>query len=908
MGAAAATAASTGSAPVAAPSRPAWLSQPELCAAPLQASGSSLPGARPFARKEAVCSPEDSFCDAVEQSPEPTDSCFVANDNLKRAARESASARAAPGRSQVWEGTAPPRYLDRIDAHLHLTRSEHKLLRDNGFVVLDRLPYVSYAAAFHDIFQEQLPLYVGVDPILHAVFSGTERALEKVERGQLRPALTSLLKKARATLRQSRGRYDPETLRDLDIYLGVAWQLSGAADPPPFTAGPASTAVSPVAPGFGGRGSGGSVFNNQDQVELLVSRASGGGGLEQVELFGRERMLDLSQFEPRGHYAYSGSDGGQLQEYFRAVTWLSRVEFNIVSRGCRSSHPGEVPDPAETPREARAAMALADLLERAGTSGELKQFEDVYSAFAGRREDLPPAELSRLMRAQGIGARDKEGFDRLKAAVGGGFRRTARIHYMPQHAGELPVITTVLGPRVTPDIAPLTRLVHDAVRGRKALGAADVGYLLGHERAREHLRAELSAFPALAPALEAARAELAGQAAARNDAYGSWLTAVLALGPEPSGTVPSFMKRAAWADARMNSALVGYGQLRHAFVLLAAQGYDAYGCEIPDAYVKPLPNVFEALLKHTRAMRARSRGWDGLERVLSMLHAIAQLETSGKALPEAHRRWLSMVAEYIPAGGFSDSGQPPKWTGWYFDMFEDREHGATRTAAFIADYFTLTNKNTVQYLGADGPRLGVFVVDVGGEPRAMVGPVAKGYQAEAPSERRLDDAASLTLEGKSAPWRDAFAAPAPAQPAWGLQGDIVRCETQGKHQWRVAIRSDQPLQGVSITLLDHHADSLTAPLRVDAGHPWRVVAFELLHALAAAPFGVEAVHVRVETAQGPWDWFTRPGDYQGPPDAFDTSALPVRPTGVGPFGEGAPIRQQRSGAAIGGAAPVPPGY
>ena len=62
------------------------------------------------------------------------------------------------------------------------------------------------------------------------------------------------------------------------------------------------------------------------------------------------------------------------------------------------------------------------------------------------------------------------------------------------------------------------------------------------------------------------------------------------------------------------------------------------------------------------------------------------------------------------------TGAPPKWTGWYYDMFEDREISATKNASFVADYFTLTNEGEVRYLGADTPRLGVFLVDSAASP------------------------------------------------------------------------------------------------------------------------------------------------------------------------------------------------
>src|SRR5206468_3792849 len=110
----------------------------------------------------------------------------------------------------------------------------------------------------------------------------------------------------------------------------------------------------------------------------------------------------------------------------------------------------------------------------------------------------------------------------------------------------------------------------------------------------------------------------------------------------------------------------------------------------------------DALLAHVRNMKAHASGWQGLERVLAVLASIARAETNGLALDEAQKRWLGMVSEFIPNGGFMDTGEPPKWTGWYFDMFEDREHGATKHTAFIADYFTLTNAREVAYLGAEG--------------------------------------------------------------------------------------------------------------------------------------------------------------------------------------------------------------
>jgi len=827
----------------------------------------------------------DSFCDSRDRS-DPADVCAIANENIRRNERVADRERGRVPATRPWDPSSPPKYLDRIDAHLHLTGEEHERLRANGFVVLDRLPYASYASAFHDVFQEQLPLYVGVDAILYAVFRGTEHALERVERTRLVPALTSMLRKLRGGLAASRGVYDGDTLADLDAILGVAWDLAGRA-----TAGKPVTALgSEVAEGL---------------AQSLLTAAKD-RKLARVELFGRRRVVDFSQLEPRGHYAASVPYGSvtpgepSLGEYFQAVMWLSRLELNLVTRSCRSSDVGGNEDLAKpTPREARDALALAELAERSGALGELATFDETYRQFAGVREDVSAPDLLRIARAAHVTARDRDAGARLAAAIGSRFPRTARTHFTPEGCPDLPAIATLLGPRIVPDIEPLTALVHDRIQERKLVpgfGGGDLGFVLGHDRSKRYVR-DLGQFPDLPGALDGARARLARGAHQSRDLYGSWLRAILALGQAPPAAAPSFTAREAYADARLNSALVGFGELRHAFVLLAAQGYDSYGCEIPDAYVEPLPAVYDALLEHVRALRATAHGWDGLERVLSTLATLAHDEAEGRELTAAQRRWLGMVSEYVPADGYVSTGEPPKWTGWYVDMFEDRQHGASRSAAFVADYFTLTNAERVAYMGSRGPRLGVFVVDAGGEPRAMVGPVAEGYELQMPIETRLTDKAALAPDlPRQAPWRETFAVPERPAPALGLDVQVVHCEDQDAGPsppmpsylrnrvtpggtWRVAVRSAVPTGPITLTLLDHHGDPITPEARFEAGSAWTVVQLDVPDEVAKAAYGVEAMHLRVEdlarsgVGAGPWDYVTSPsvfaGAYNGDDDMAD---------------------------------------
>ncbi|WP_394839248.1 DUF3160 domain-containing protein [Pendulispora rubella] len=823
-------------APAAAPSHaedaeapaPAELTREEICAATPAAVGEALPGGQPVpppsVRVEpppgprrspppdwAICGDTEGTmaCSSVDTPPDPKDLCFVANANIARAEREMRAARPTPAlaskASKPWDGSRPVQYMDHVAAHLHFTAEEKERLRTNGFVALDRFTNSTYMLAYHNIFQEQLPVYVSIDSILHTIFRGNGVLLRDIEISQLGPKLVKSLDRLRKTLRNARAIYGKETAGDLDVYLGVAYALlHGYASDKPV-----------------------SLFDNEEPISDLAHRGFGAEGLADVELFGRTRVVDFGQFAPRGHYATNGADRigpdssyVTLEQYFRSMMWLSRLEFNLVSRSCRSSQPGASPDPTETPREAKDALALADLAARAGVLDDIRAFETVYSTFAGAREDVSIFDLLNLTRKAGIGPNDPNAQPKLAAAIGQGFQRHARIHYMPQDATVLPAIATLFGPRIVPDIAPLTAVVHDALPNRTHLGAGDVGFVLGHDRAAAYLADKV---PGLEAALGKARTQFHGAVAGKGDLYGLWLRAVERLAETPRGVLPSFMKKDAYADMRLNSALVGYGQIRHNYVLVAGQGYDSWGCEIPDGWVEPALGTYDALIAYARAAKRidpqAARYFSRVETVLSTLRSIVVTELSGAPLSEPQRRWLGMVTEYAPQG-LGDSGGPPSFTGWYFDLFPDRGHGAEADADFVADYFTLTNAGEVAHLGAESPRLAAFVVDVGGEPRVMVGPVAKGYEIATSLSDRLNDEQAREAQGKKAPWGASYFVAAPEPPP--LSTTVATC----KDDVRIVVRSPKDLGDVRVAALDHHGDAVTvaATAHVTAGQP-KVLAF-----------------------------------------------------------------------------------
>jgi hypothetical protein len=655
---------------------------------------------------------------------------------------------------KAWDRKAALGFRDLVRSKLALgTDEEAQLVRD-GFVVPARLQYADYTSAYSDLHRSELPVYVSADSILHAVYASHDQLVASLEKRKLLEHLDATLGALHCGLVSAASSYPDDVANDLDLYLTVARTLlatdtrDSCCDEVPSELGKVDAAA-----------------------QKIVRTILAAGPMTELEMFGRPRALDASQYAPRGHYA----GDPDLEAYFRAAMWLSRTEFNLVSRDSRSSQPGYDPDPRETPREAMVALALADLVKRTRAARDIAAIDQAWSAFAGKREDVPFAELEKLRAKAGItNFKDPDAPARLRTAIGEGFKRTVNVHPMP-NVEHLPVIATMIGPRITPDTVALGGLIAD--RG-PSLQAAEVGYMLGHDRGLAYV----TATPALTKRLHDARDHME-HAPVGGDLYSAWLAAIRALAVKPEGTTPSFMATEPFADLRLDSALAAYGQLRHNHVLIAAQVYDQSGCDIPDGYVEPALATYQALAEYAARGKTVFASLDPqdkthgkayfakLERLLKVLVALSREELANRPLSDTAKRFLADIVEMRESSAWDYSSTFPiaTYDGWYLDLFPFQDV-AFKEAAFIADYatFDVNGKRGIHYLGAKGPRLGVFVVDTGGAPRLMVGPVARAYQHTGPLDHRLDDAASATIEG-SAPWAKSYTAEPPTAPDLSLE-------------------------------------------------------------------------------------------------------------------------------------------
>jgi hypothetical protein len=762
--------------------------------------------------------------------------CAIAEDNIADAERAVANGVGAPApvARQAWDHTAPPKDLDLVDRRLRFTAAERALLTKNGFVVASRYTHPSYAWAYHEIFQSQLPIYVSIDSVLHAIFASNDDLIADLEHDRLQAIQTKVLDALACALPAAAASYPPEVARDLDLYVTVARSLAKGERVP-------------------------SALGESDEAKSIIDAIEKAEGIAAIKLFGRARTVDFSAYKPRGHYAREQWSWEKeptrksLTTYFRAAMWLSRIEMSLVTRSCPSSATDDSQRGQETPREDIAALALADLAGKAGAIDAIEMLDDAWGLLAGKREDVSIVNLVQLRGTAGIAdLRDPHAAEKLRAAIGASFARTARLHYVPDGCGgDLPAIATMLGPRVVVDTAATRAIAYPAV-DRYLVTVRDIAYTLGHDRAKSYLAKELAQDAKLAPQLDVAR-KMIDAPRASDDLYAHWFEAIRSIAKPTGGVVPSFMDTEPYKDMRMNSAVAAFGQIRHNYVLLAGSGYNEGGCEIPDGYVEPAPAVYEALLAYAKRGESVMAAIDPknkthakeyfarLGKVLATLKRIGDDELAGRPLSNDEKRFLAMVTEMIPA----TSDSPPTNTGWYFDLFRGGATEALNDADFIADFYNDVDDNLVAYAGAKSPRLGVFIVDTGGAPRAFVGPVARGFEYEGPLSARVDDAAAKEIKNVLEPWAKSYTAPDPGELKIAIAADDISPTDADKHLGpglTIRIKSPAALGAVTIELLDHHFAPFESTTRAIGAGMTKIVLAP--RTMKDPPANVRAIRVR----------------------------------------------------------------
>jgi len=636
---------------------------------------------------------------------------------------------------------------------------ELAVLGQQGFVIARSQEFPSFVYGYSAIYANDLPLFVSADSILDAVHRSYDSMLEQFEQIMLISDLQSLLQQMRTALAAS-SEATAQVRADVDLYLAVPLALLTGQTVEPV-AGASST-----------------------DINGLVQAATNAQGIQSNTLFGVEREIDMSQFEPRGHY----TDSPALGQYFRAMMWLGRIEFRLIETQSDGSQ-------VFYRRQADAMLLLSDLLGPDGLA-LWNRIESVIRKFVGDADNMTPAQVSSLMTDLGITSlADAARIDdttMAQAIVTSGYgaqRIASQLMINGTASTTLPLNRSflVFGQRYVVDSEVFSNLVYDRVGHgtimRMMPNPLDIAYAaLGNDDALALLSDELAKYP-YAPDLEAMRTlvDEHGDDYWNSTLYTGWLGALRALSPSAGGTppvgseLPAVALTEGWGRRLVNTQLGSWSELRHDTILYAKQSYTAgVLCQFPDAYVDPYPELFRRLQQFAQegsalASLATAAGqsafassissyFDILASTTGMLADMAAQELTGTQFTQAQ---MDFINQTVRVTASTMCGGSPTVEGWYPKLFF--AGNSTDYDPTIADVHTQYTDETgtpvgrVLHVGAADPRLMIVTANTScSGPSAYAGLAFSYHELVTENFQRLNDQ----------DWKTMIATTPPADVPW----------------------------------------------------------------------------------------------------------------------------------------------
>ena len=268
-----------------------------------------------------------------------------------------------------------------------LNDSELEVFKKNGFVVSERLGSGSFADIYYKLWKDDMPVFISSDSILQAWHRSYDLLLVELEEKVLLPALNQLFETmadgSLSLLSEATSPVMQLAVKDADYFLAVARSLLQNR----LIAGPLDQG------------------DRVSETRRLVRSEK----LESVpDFLGQCRKVDFSQFKPRGHYLRTE----QLGRYFQAMMWCGRIDLRIAggpfNDGCSFR--------MASPRELGTAIALWDLIKRAGLLDRWDALNTIIETFVGPTDSMTFRHLDSLMAQAGIqSASDIKGEETLMA-------------------------------------------------------------------------------------------------------------------------------------------------------------------------------------------------------------------------------------------------------------------------------------------------------------------------------------------------------------------------------------------------------------------------------------------------------------------------------------------------------------
>lgn len=668
-------------------------------------------------------------------------------------------------------------YLDSIDLRYSLTEYEKGLLSDNHFMVTERLSHRSFANAFVDIYSSDLPLFLSTDFFLHALHVSYDVMLRDLEAGVLEPNLKVLLTAMRNHLPEIYNAYVGEdtiltAIEDVDLYLAIASSLLE------------DKRIEPL-------------YDNSGNYDLILDAIKNlNPPVLEIGLFSdHKRKIDISQFQPRGHYTeefWFGNSKRDLKDYFRAMMWLGRIDFMLTAPPVA---PGGVKwTDEDLQRMSRGAVFVNQLLESSGKKDLFELHEKIIGFFVGPDDNLTPRELQEIADELNINPQnlsETASWNSFKSKIGSsddyGQKIMSNFFIVDadkENPAELPVSYRFLGQKFLIDSYVFSEVVYDRVYKdgvevkRMMPDPLDAMFVLGNDNALPLLENELQTYH-YAYKLEELRylTDSYDEDFWQQSLYNNWLNAIRELNPRHvHSTVPYFMKTTDWQLKQLNTQLSSWAELRHDNVLYAKQSYTGgTSCSFPYVYIEPYPDFFRVMSDFAFnaadffEKELNSFDFPQKESLINFYESFAGHMSKLKILTEKELRQeifdeedISYLKTFI--NGAMASG--PSINGWYNELFYDIFKGMEEDYLVVDVHTQPTNEfgavvGKVLHVGTGNINLGVFFAGSpcnSYKPAAFVGPVMSFHTRTEENWKRLTNEE----------WTEFFwsAEDSPARPDW----------------------------------------------------------------------------------------------------------------------------------------------
>ena len=651
--------------------------------------------------------------------------------------------------------------LNLFDAIFDFSLEELELLDLNDFIVLNRLASDDIQDMYDFYWQEDLPIFISTDTVLHVWHLLFDKSLEYFEQVIFHPILTQFSSK---TVEKMESLIENnQALYHALIYTNVAAKLIN----PQFNISE-------------------SVFSEVSLlVEIILAELS---YMDARNLLGEVNLLnflcDYSQFKPRGHYTHSI----ELKQYFRIFKWYSKIPFFFGSDTKTMIKTAlyliwssrEVNIEVVHEDWSNDLQKIIDITVLEGTGLEIMSFFDhLVEVLAGNVNkvtyydlDLTTKEITQEENWAVNDISNQEIEQIIASIIENDSIASSNSLHETQANLDTPWYNKsffMFGEALTLDTFALNHLVYPYAGLRILPTCLDLPAVsFNSERALYHLDEKLTDNPYYKLAMEETQIEINEiPNEEKQSLHWQWVETLRPLSEtEPRSNItdpllPDFMKTDAWLDEKLTTVMGSWTQLKHDMILYSKMGITPTICSTPFGYVEPYPELYNQLAKtinlysgimdsFEEKLNVNFTIWnvdqysnylDYFCELLEKLSAISYHELQGTELTEKEKEFIQDTY-YIGPCSSGSSGI----SGWLGSLLRritslnlDKSEPNTRSS-LLADIHTDTNTGGTLHLATGYlEHIIAKVPDWYGKNSYVIGPVFSYYDFILPNYLRFCD-------------------------------------------------------------------------------------------------------------------------------------------------------------------------